>query len=45
MIQILAYGLENSNPFVYLFFIILFIPPTVIIAFEIIDKIKERIKK
>ena len=41
----LAYGLENNNPFVYLFFTILFIPPVMIIAFEIIDKIKKRIKK
>jgi len=45
MIQMLAYGLENNNPFVYLFFIILFMPPIMIITFEIIDKIKERIRK
>lgn len=45
MIQILAYGLENNNPFVYLFFIILFMPPVIIITFEIMDKIKKRVRK
>jgi hypothetical protein len=39
MIEILAIGLENHNPFVYLFFIILFEPPVVLIIYSIIEKI------
>ena len=36
----IARALENGNPFVYLFFVILFIPPVVIILFAVYDKIK-----
>lgn len=41
----IARALENGNPFVYLFFFILFEPPVMIILFAIIDKVKEIIKK
>jgi len=36
----IARALENGNPFVYLFFIVLFIPPVVILLFVAYEKIK-----
>ena len=45
MIHILATGLEYGNPFVYLFFFVLFEPPVMIIIFYLIDYFKERKNK
>lgn len=42
--QILGYGLATGNPFAYMFLIILFEPPVMIIGFFIVDKIKEWLK-
>ena len=40
----IAKALDNGNPFAYLLIIVILCPPIVIILFEIIDKIKRRIK-
>jgi len=45
MIQILAIGLEHGNPLVYLFLLMLFEPPIMIIIFYLIDFFKERKNK
>jgi len=45
MIQVLAIGLENGNPLVYLFLLMLFEPAIVTIIFYLIDCFKERKNK
>lgn len=45
MIQILATGLAQHNPLVYLFIFILYEPPIVIIICYLIDRFKERKNK
>ena len=42
MIQVLAIGLKNGNPLVYLFLLMLFEPAIVTIIFYLIDYFKER---
>ena len=37
----IARALENENSFVYLFFIVLFIPPVIIISFAIYEEVKK----
>lgn len=41
----IAIGLENGNPFAYLFLIILFLPPVMLIAMDVIEKIINKFKK
>ena len=40
--QVIALGLENKNPFAYLFLFIVLYPPIMVIIFEIIDRIRKR---
>lgn len=42
MVQIIAYGLNNGNPAVYLLLFMLVYPPIMVIIFAVIDWIKKR---
>ena len=43
--QVLAIGLENKNPFAYLFLFMILYPPIMVIFFAIIDKIRKIINE
>ena len=43
--QAIALGLENKNPFAYLFLFMILYPPIMVIIFAVIDRIRKKLRR